>query len=223
MVPPQGISDGRVQIQVIEGSITQVDLRGAGAEQCPTDFNPVLSEHPSRLATLSGNYCDQQFTRRRHHRHFPRTDLRASGRFRIVIRLKTWHFYAFTGLDNLGSSSIGPWQAYRTAAYNSLLTPGDTLAVNLATLANDPHQLGFGRISYDTPVGTMASGWAVRRSTARSVQGIQAVYNDVTTTEAFELNGSLVPIQSQHQKLALTVAAGFSNVSESDVFGKCLR
>jgi hemolysin activation/secretion protein len=40
------------RFQVIEGSITEVDLRGAGAEQCPTDFNPVLSEHPSRLATL---------------------------------------------------------------------------------------------------------------------------------------------------------------------------
>ena len=28
------------------------------------------------------------------------------------------------------------------------------LALNLATIANDPRQLGFGRISYDAPVGT---------------------------------------------------------------------
>ena len=33
IVPPQDISDGRVRIQVIEGSITEVALRGDAAEQ----------------------------------------------------------------------------------------------------------------------------------------------------------------------------------------------
>jgi hemolysin activation/secretion protein len=46
------------------------------------------------------------------------------------------------------------------------------------------------------------------------------LYNDITTTEAFEVHGSLVPVESQHQTLTLTVAAGFGDVSESDVFGK---
>jgi hemolysin activation/secretion protein len=47
------------------------------------------------------------------------------------VQLKTWHIYTYAGLDNLGSATVGPWQAYATAAYNSLLRPGDTLAVNL--------------------------------------------------------------------------------------------
>src|SRR5262249_38293685 len=45
-------------------------------------------------------------------------------------------------------------------------------------------------------------------------------YNDVTRTESFELRSSIIPIQSQRSTLTLTATAGFSNVSESNVFGK---
>lgn len=224
IIPPQDIADGRVRIQVIEASITEVDLRGDGAEQFGVRpmFNPVLAEHPSRLATLERQLLLVN--------NLPGVRIvdssleeigRTSGRFRLVIQLKTWHVYAFTGLDNLGSSSVGPWQSYATAAYNSLLTPGDMLAVNLATIANDPRQLGFGRISYDAPIGTdgVRMGGSALYSEVRPGDD-RRLYNDITTTEAFELHGSLVPIQSQHQTLTLTAAAGFSNVSESDVFGK---
>ena len=54
IVPPQDIADGRVHIHVIEGSITEIELKGAGAEQFGVRpmLSPVLAEHPSRLATL---------------------------------------------------------------------------------------------------------------------------------------------------------------------------
>jgi hemolysin activation/secretion protein len=45
------------------------------------------------------------------------------------------------------------------------------------------------------------------------------LYNDNTRTEAFEVHGSFVAVQSQRQTLTLTAAAGFSDVRESDVFG----
>lgn len=224
IIPPQDIADGRVRIQVIEGSITEVDLRGDGAEQFGVRpmFNAVLAERPSRLVTL-----ERQLLLVNNLPGVRITDSSleeiggTTGHFRIVVQLKTWHVYAFTGLDNLGSSSVGPWQTYATAAYNSLLTPGDTLAVNLATIANDPRQLGFGRIGYDAPVGTdgVRLGGSALYSEVRPGD-YRRLYNDITTTEAFEFHGSLVPIESQHQTLTLTAAAGFSNVSESDVFGK---
>ncbi len=224
IIPPQDIEDGRIRIQVIEGSITEVDIKGDGAEQFGVRpmFNAVLAEHPSRLATLERNLLLVN--------NLPGVRIvdssleeigGTSGRFRIVVQLKAWHVYAFTGLDNLGSSSVGPWQTYATAAYNSLLTPGDTLAVNLATIANDPRQLGFGRISYEAPVGTdgLRLGGSALYSEVRPGD-YRRLYDDVATTEAFELHSSFVAIQSQRQTLTLTVAAGFSDVSESDVFGK---
>src|SRR5262249_39938992 len=187
IVPPQDIEGGRVRIQVIEGSITNVELRGDGAEQFGIRrlFNPVLAEYPSRLATLERQLLLVN--------NWPGVRIIDSGieeiggmtgRFRLFVQVKTWHVYTFVGLDNLGSATVGPWQAYATAAFNSYLLPGDTLAVNLSTIANDPRELGFGRISYDAPVGvdgTRLGGSAlyseVRPGDARRL------FNDITKTE----------------------------------------
>lgn len=224
IIPPQDIADGRVRIRVIEGSITEVELRGDGAEQFGVRpmFNPVLAEHPSRLATLERQLLLVN--------NWPGVRIVDSsleeingptGRFRIIVQLKTWHVYTFAGLDNLGSATVGPWQTYATAAFNSYLRPGDTLAVNLSTIANDPRQLGFGRISYDAPVGVdgVRLGGSALYSEVRPGDD-RRLSNDVTKTEAFEVHGSFVPIQSQHSTLTLTAGFGISNVSESDVFGK---
>ncbi len=223
IVPPQDIQDGRAQIKVIEGSIVDAELKGDGSEQFGVRpmLGPVLAEHPSRLATLERQLL---LINGRPGVRITDTALEeigeATGRFRLIIVLKTWHIYTSFGLDNLGSSSVGPWQSYATGAFNSYLLPGDTLAMNLSTIANDPRELGFGRLSYDAPVGVdgarigaSALYSAVRPGDARRL------YNDITTTEAFEIRGSIIPLQSQASTLTLTAAAGFSNVSEHDVFG----
>jgi hemolysin activation/secretion protein len=223
IVPPQDIADGRVRIQVIEGSITEVTLKGDGAEQFGVrpSLNPVLAEQPSRLATL-----ERQLLLINGWPGVRITDSAieeigaTTGSFRLVVSLKTWHIYAAVGLDNLGAASVGPWQAYAAGAFNSYLRPGDTLAINLSTIANDPRQLGFGRLSYDTPVGIdgVRFGASGLYSEVRPGDD-RRLTNDNTRTEAFEIRSSFIPLQSQRSTLTITAAAGFSNVSENDVFG----
>jgi hypothetical protein len=75
-----------------------------------------------------------------------------SGHFRLVVYVNTWHIFTSFGIDNLGSSAVGPWQTYATGAFNSYLLPGDTLALNLSTTPGDPRELAFGRLSYDVSV-----------------------------------------------------------------------
>lgn len=223
IVPPQDIADGCVRMQVIEGAIVEAELKGDGAEQFGVRpmLGPVLTEQPSRLATLERQLF---LINGRPGVRITDTALEeiggATGRFRLTVYLKTWHVFTSFGLDNLGSSSVGPWQTYATGAFNSYLTPGDTLAVNLSTIANDPRELGFARLSYDAPVGidgVRLGGSvlysAVRPGDARRLDG------DITTTEAFELRASIVPLQSQSSSLTLTAAATFSNVSEHDRYG----
>ncbi|MGY0572733.1 ShlB/FhaC/HecB family hemolysin secretion/activation protein [Bradyrhizobium sp. RDM12] len=223
IVPPQDIADGRVRIQVIEGAIVQADLQGDGAEQFGVRpmLGPVLAEQPSRLATLGRQLF---LINGRPGVRITDTALEeiggATGRFRLTVYLKTWHVFTSFGLDNLGSSSVGPWQTYATGAFNSYLTPGDTLAVNLSTIANDPRELGFARLSYDAPVGVdgvrlgaSALYSAVRPGDARRLD------SDITTTEAFEVRASTIPFMSQSSGLTLTMAGTFSNVSEHDLFG----
>lgn len=223
IVPPQDIADGRVRIQVIEGAIVEADLKGDGAEQFGVRpmLGPVLAEQPSRLATLERQLF---LINGRPGVRITDTALEeiggATGRFRLTVYLKTWHVFTSFGLDNLGSSSVGPWQTYATGAFNSYLTPGDTLAVNLSTIANDPRELGFARLSYDAPVGVdgVRLGGSVLYSAVRPGDA-RRLDSDITTTEAFELRASTVPFLSQSSGLTLTVAGTFSNVSEHDLYG----
>jgi hemolysin activation/secretion protein len=118
-----------------------------------------------------------------------------------------------------GSASIGPWQTYATGTFNSYLLPGDSLMLNLSTIANDPRELGFGRLSYDVPVGVdgFRIGASALYSDARPGDD-RRLTNDTTRTKSVEVHGSIVPVLSQQKTLTLTVAAGFSNVSEKDIF-----
>ena len=184
-------------------------------------LDPVLAEQPARLATLERQLL---LINGRPGVRIEDTSLEeigpASGQFRLIVILKTWHLYASLGLDNLGSSAVGPWQSYAAAAFNSYMIPGDTLAVNLSTTPGDPRQLAFGRISYDVPVGT--DGLRVGASGLYSEVwpgDYRHAFSDNTRTEAFELRGSILPLQSQRATLTLTASTVFSNVSESDVFG----
>jgi hemolysin activation/secretion protein len=223
IVPPQDIENGRVRMQVIEGSITEVSLKGQGAEQFGIRpmLDPVLAEQPSRFKTV-----ERQLLLINSRAGVRITDSSleeigtSSGHFRLVLELKTWHVYGYAGVDNLGAPTVGPWQSYATAAFNSYLLPGDTLALNLSTTPGDPRQLSFGRLSYDVPVGADGAriGASALYSEVRPGDG-RRLYNDDNTTETYELHGSITPIMSQQSSLVLTAAAAFSESSERDVFG----
>ena len=197
IVPPQDIQNGQLQLQVIEGSITEVALKGDGAEQFGVRpmLDAVLAERPSRLSTLERQLL---LINGRPGVRIEDTALEeigaASGRFRLVVSLKTWHLFTSVGVDNLGSSSVGPWQSYGTAAFNSYLAPGDLLVVNLSTTPGDPRQLAFGRLSYDVPVGTDGARIGASGYYSEVRPGdIRRLYNDNTKTESFEIRGSIVP------------------------------
>ncbi|WKA32101.1 ShlB/FhaC/HecB family hemolysin secretion/activation protein [Bradyrhizobium roseum] len=223
VVPPQDIQGGALRIQVIEGSITELALKGDGAEQFGVRamLAAVLAEQPSRLATLERQLL---LINGRPGVRIEDTALEeigiASGRFRLILSVKTWHVFTSLGIDNLGSSSVGPWQSYGTAAFNSYFTPGDSLSFNLSTTPGDPRQLRFGRLSYEAPVGTDGVRVGATGYYSEVWPGdFRRPFSDNVKTESFELRGSIVPLQSQKSTLTLTAAAGFTNASETDVFG----
>ena len=223
IIPPQDIQDGRVRLTVVEGGITEVLLKGDGAEQFGIRpmLDAVVAEQPSRLATLERHLL---LINGRPGVRIEDTALEeigtASGRFRLTVYLKTWHVFTSFGVDNLGSFSVGPWQSYATAAFNSYLAAGDLLVVNLSTTPADPRQLAFGRIAYDVPVGTDGARIGASGFYSEVWPGdYRHLVNDNTKTESFEVHGSVVPLQSLRSTLTLTAAMGFSNVTEKDFFG----
>jgi len=223
IVPPQDIQSGQLHIQVIEGSITELALKGDGDEQFGVRpmLHAVLAERPSRLATLERQLL---LINGRPGVRIEDTAIEeigtASGDFRLILSLKTWHLFTSFGVDNLASSSVGPWQSYGTAAFNSYLAPGDSLVLNLSTTPGDVRQLAFGRLSYDVPVGTDGARIGASGYYSEVWPGdYRHLYSDNIKTESFEIRGSIVPLQSQKSSLTLTAAAGFTNATENDVFG----
>ena len=223
IVPVQDIKDGALRLQVIEGNITELALKGEGADQF--GIRPMLDvlaqERPSRLATLERQLL---LVNGRPGVRIVDTALEeigtASGRFRLVVELKTWHLFTSLGVDNLGSAAVGPWQSYGTAAFNSYLAPGDLLALNLSTTPGDVRQLAFGRLSYEVPVGTDGARIGASGFYSEVWPGdVRHLFSDNTKTQSFEFHGSVVPLQSQQYGLTLTAGMSFSNVREQDLFG----
>ena len=212
IVPPQDIQRGRLHIQVIEGRITELALKGDGVEQFGVRpmLEAVLAEQPSRLATLERQLL---LINGRPGVRIEDTAIEeigtASGAFRLILSLKTWHVFTSFGVDNLGSSSVGPWQSYGTAAFNSYLAPGNSLVVNLSTTPGDPRQLAFGRLSYEVPVGTDGARVGASGYYSEVWPGdFRRLFSDNIKTESFEIRGSIAPLQSQKSSLTLTAAAG---------------
>jgi hemolysin activation/secretion protein len=148
----------------------------------------------------------------------------ATGRFRLIVQVQTWRVYLSAGLDNLGSASVGPWQAYGTAAFNSIGVAGDTLAVNLSTVPTDPSELKFARVAYDAPIGVdgiRIGGSAFHSDVSPGDDRRQ--FDERTRTDNVEVRGSFAPLKSQTQSLTLTLSAAMTEASSDDVFGAIYR
>ena len=139
--PPQDVAGGRLKIRVIEGSITEIVVKGErlGRFGVRAMLDPIAAEQPARLSTLERQLLlvnDIPGVR------IKDTTLeeigKASGRFRLVVTAQTWNIYVAAGLDNLGSASVGPVQAYTTATLNSYFAAGDALTVNFPPSRQTP-------------------------------------------------------------------------------------
>jgi hemolysin activation/secretion protein len=223
IVPPQDIKGGIVTVRIIAGTITELVVRGDEANRFGTRrmLAPITGETPARLATLERQLLlvnDLPGVRVKD------TMLEevgtGSGRFRLTVMLDGWSVFVSAGFDNAASNAVGPWQAYFGAALNSLIIPGDTLAVNLASVPGSTRELRYGRISYDAPLG---SDWLrVGVSASRSIvwPGDLRRFDRVRSdAENLEARATVVALQTQRQSLSLTASFGISNIVEENVFG----
>src|SRR5260370_31647540 len=93
IVPPQDVAAGRIRVQVIEGHIAELVVKGEGAETfgVRAALEPALAEHPSRLSTLQRQLL---LLNDRPGLRIIDTQLEeigaATGRFRLLVQVLTW-------------------------------------------------------------------------------------------------------------------------------------
>jgi hypothetical protein len=86
-----------------------LDLPDASSSPCGSTVNTFTADRPSRLPTLERQLLliNGRPGVRVTDTEFDEIGI-ASGRFRLVVHLKTWRIFTSFGIDNLGSSSVGP-------------------------------------------------------------------------------------------------------------------
>jgi hemolysin activation/secretion protein len=222
LIPPQDMRSGALRITVVEGVIEQVNVSGAaptfGLERL---LAPLTEERPSRLATLERQLL---LINERPGIKVVDTTLDetspGSGRFRLAVKAESWRLYGASAIDNMGSSSAGPWQASGSVALNSMLIPGDSLTVSGSFVPGSPREMRYGRIAYDLPLGSDSWRIGIAASHSENWPGdLRRYLRNRSQADTVEARISYAPILSQMQSLWLTASLGVTRASERDFIG----
>ncbi len=152
VVAPGDPASGSARIVVYEGYIGEVVVEGSGAAAVSDILKPLelqwvlaIRELDRRLA-LASDVPGIRLTNRIE----PILDNPA--RHRLVVTAEMDRVDAGVFVENRGSETQGPWQAYASAAANSLAIPGDRVTVSVLTVPEDPDELTYGEWSYTVPI-----------------------------------------------------------------------
>ncbi|NJO34659.1 MAG: ShlB/FhaC/HecB family hemolysin secretion/activation protein, partial [Rhodospirillales bacterium] len=222
-VPAQDVKHGRIRIQVLEGYIDEIVLEGTGRD----DFGvramlaAITHERPLRLATLERHLLLASDTPGLRIQDTALEEKgEATGRFRLIVRLETWRMFASVDLDNRGSPDTGPLQSFVATALNSALVPGDSWAVNYATVPDSPEELAYLGGVVEFPLGPKGAriGLKASSSSIRPDDDASSVDARIRTHE-LGMYMSYAPLRTREASLKFTALAGLRNAHEDDSSG----
>ena len=223
IIPPQDIKSGRIRVKIIEGYIVAVTLKGDDVDRfwIRPLLDRVVGERPSQLRTLERQLLLAN--------DIPGVQVadtaleeigRLSGKFRLIVRVKTWRIFTALGIDNQGAAAVGPYEAFATAGFNSYFLHGDNLSLSASSTPLAAREFAFGRLSYDAPVGIDGARMGFNALYSNVAPGdARQLVNNHSITETYEVKGSVVPLETRKSSLWLTGIFGFSDNSERDNYG----
>ncbi len=223
IIPAQDPQRGHIRIKVIEGAISDIVIKGDGAERFGVRplLAPLTAEQPARLKTLERALL---LINDRPGMRIADSVLEEigtmTGRFRLTVTIETWQVYTAFGLDSWGTPAVGPLETYWASSLNSALRPGDTLGLNLSTSPNRPDELDFTRLAYDAPVGTDGARLGIAGAYGEVWPGDnRQQFGTHTRTTTVDIRGSIEPLLTRNSSLVLSATTGLAEVSERDNFG----
>ncbi|RZJ00816.1 MAG: ShlB/FhaC/HecB family hemolysin secretion/activation protein [Brevundimonas sp.] len=153
VVAPTDVTDGSATIVVYEGYVGDLEIIGPGAAAVRPLLASLTAARPLSIADLDHRLSLAS--------DVPGVELTSSiepvlgdpARHRLAVNASRRAYTARAYLENRGSPSQGPWQAYLTTSGNSLLAAGDQLTLSMLTTPERVDELTFAELAYSTSLG----------------------------------------------------------------------
>lgn len=152
VVAPREGRSGSATIVVYEGYVGEVVIDGDGAAAVRsllaplTDRRPLKIEDFDRRLALASDLPGITIASRLE------PVLGDPARHRLVVATQLKKASAAAYLENRGSDAQGPWQAYLTSSFNSVVTAGDQLSLSTLTTPESFDELTSAEWAYSTPM-----------------------------------------------------------------------
>lgn len=151
VIAPQAVAAGVLTVRMDEGHIDAIRIQGdenghaASLLRGLADGLPVTADRLSRAILLAERVPGVRVAR---------TRLVQEGQLSILeVRMRERRTHATIGVDNSGTSTIGPVRARMRIEHRGLLASGDEISAYVATTPLAPRELQFGSLGYSLAVG----------------------------------------------------------------------
>jgi hemolysin activation/secretion protein len=219
VAPAQSASSGVLRIDIAEGYIAEVVIKGDAPAVIKRQLEQLTKERPLRLTSLDRTLAligDLRGIKIISSQIEP--DPLTLARHKLVVEVNVDSLEASLYTDNRGTDTAGPVQAYARIAGNSLLKTGDQLSAGVFFIPDDPNALILGELSYQLPltgVGTYAtlSGMISRFDAGASLAALDT--QSRTRRIAFSISHPLI----RRRKMSLWGNVGIEgrNIEEQEL------
>ena len=145
-------SMGRVRIRVYEGYVSETTYPSGRPAAVGRLVDGVARPGPLRLSELERRLSLAMDIPGLQVRAHLEPDLDDPARHRLVVDSRLQRFTGSLYVDNRGSKSAGPVQAYGYGAVNSTLRSGDQLTVGILTTPQDSQEYTQAELGYSLPL-----------------------------------------------------------------------
>ncbi|MBS0185414.1 MAG: ShlB/FhaC/HecB family hemolysin secretion/activation protein [Proteobacteria bacterium] len=216
--PPQTIEDGTITIQIVEGSISHVNIQDFTDKQKDLlekyaaqimNKKPLKYEELERYLLLINDLVGFEV------KSVISPDPENPGSSILTLVGTYSPLSASASFNNYGTRYIGPNRLTATTSFNSLLLPGGTLSLRYATAAHTK-EIQFFEAIHDQALGTDGVHWSLGAShTDTRPQFTLSQYKIHGTNQNVFTSLSYPVIRSRQESLLSNLTFNYANVSSS--------
>ena len=150
-IPRQNVVAGMLRVAIDEGRLDAVEVEGQARAAVEPRLAPLVTGRPLRTAELeralllAGDLPGVSLAQ-------PRV-VRRQGRNVLLVATGFDQVRGRAGLDNSGTSSVGPVRARVSADLNGLIARGDRLSIGAVVTPLQPREFQYVQAGYTLPVG----------------------------------------------------------------------